>query len=94
MSADHEPIAMPAEPLPELIVDYEAEADVLYLAARMPVGMFGDEVAEGFTVFYDAADDAPLGGYGDGVNAVMVMSASKVLGPYLDEMVRRRNARA
>ena len=65
------------------------ESDLLYLSARKPVGMLGDDVAKGLTVFFDPDDEDSDEGYGEGVNGVMLMDASKVLGPYLEAMLER-----
>ena len=85
-----QPAARALEPLPELLVEWDVESDLLYLSARKPVGMLGDDVAKGLTVFFDPDDEDSDEGYGEGVNGVMLMDASKVLGPYLEAMLERQ----
>ena len=72
--------------LPFPVVEYDAEADLLYVSNGQ-VAPLGADMTQWVTVFYEDLDDAPsLAG------AFQIVGASGVLKPFVDAVIQAREA--
>ena len=72
--------------LPFPVVEYDAEADLLYISNGQ-VAPLGADMTQWVTVFYEELDDAPnLAG------AFQIVGASGVLKPFVDAILQAREA--
>ena len=72
--------------LPLPVVEYDAEADLLYISNGQ-VAPLGADMTQWVTVFYEDLDDAPsLAG------AFQIVGASGVLKPFVDAVLQAREA--
>lgn len=72
--------------LPLPVVEYDAEADLLYIS-NGEVAPLGADMTQWVTVFYEDLEDAPyLAG------AFQIVGASGVLKPFVDAVIQAREA--
>ena len=72
--------------LPFPVVEYDAEADLLYIS-NGTIAPLGADMTQWVTVFYEDLDDAPnLAG------AFQIIGASGVLKPFVDAVIQAREA--